>query len=35
LDVLNGMAYNPKTQTLFLTGKRWDKLFEVRIIAQD
>ena len=32
LDVLNGMAYNPETQTLFLTGKRWDKLFEVKII---
>ena len=32
LDFLNGMAYNPKTKTLFVTGKRWDKLFEVRII---
>ena len=32
LDVLNGMAFNPDTKTLFVTGKRWDKLFEVRII---
>ena len=32
LDVLNGMAYNPKTKTMFVTGKRWDKMFEVRII---
>ena len=32
LDVLNGMAYNPDTKTLFVTGKRWDKLFDVRII---
>lgn len=32
LDVLNGIAYNPKTKTLFVTGKRWDKLFEVEII---
>jgi glutamine cyclotransferase len=32
LDVLNGMAYNKITKTLFVTGKRWDKLFEVRII---
>ena len=32
LDVLNGMAYNPKTKTVFVTGKRWDKLFEVKII---
>ena len=31
LDVLNGIAYN-KRKTLFVTGKRWDKLFEVRII---
>ena len=35
LDVLNGMAYNPQTKTLFVTGKRWDKLFEVRIIPNE
>ena len=34
LDVLNGIAYNPDTKTLFITGKRWDKLFEVEIITQ-
>ena len=32
LDVLNGIAYNPKTKTVFVTGKRWDKLFEIEII---
>lgn len=32
LDVLNGIAYNPSTKTIFVTGKRWDKLFEVEII---
>ena len=31
LDVLNGIAYNPETETIFVTGKRWDKLFEVTI----
>ena len=31
LDVLNGIAYNPKTKTIFVTGKRWDKLFEIEI----
>ena len=31
LDVLNGIAYNPKTKTLFVTGKNWDKLFEIRL----
>ncbi|RZJ65878.1 MAG: glutaminyl-peptide cyclotransferase [Flavobacterium sp.] len=30
-EVLNGIAYNPKTKTLFVTGKNWDKLFEIRI----
>ena len=34
LDVLNGIAYNPKTKTVFVTGKRWDKLFEVEIVEK-
>lgn len=34
LDVLNGIAYNPNTKTVFVTGKRWDKLFEVEIIEK-
>ncbi|MEZ4853632.1 glutaminyl-peptide cyclotransferase [Flavobacterium sp.] len=29
IDVLNGIAYNPKTKTVFLTGKNWDKTFEI------
>src|SRR5690606_3961737 len=33
LDVLNGIAYNPETKTLFVTGKRWDKLFEVEVFV--
>ncbi len=31
LDVLNGIAYHPKRNTIFVTGKNWDKLFEVTI----
>ncbi|RAR50952.1 glutaminyl-peptide cyclotransferase [Flavobacterium lacus] len=31
IDVLNGIAYNPKTKTLFVTGKNWDKMFEIRV----
>ncbi|WP_411894879.1 glutaminyl-peptide cyclotransferase [Winogradskyella sp. A2] len=31
LDVLNGIAYNPERKTIFVTGKNWDKLFEVSI----
>ncbi|WP_405246622.1 glutaminyl-peptide cyclotransferase [Cellulophaga sp. Asnod2-G02] len=34
LDVLNGVAYNPKRATFFVTGKNWDKLFEVKIIKK-
>ena len=30
-DVLNGIAYNPKTKTFFVTGKNWDKMFEIKI----
>lgn len=31
IDVLNGIAYNPKTKTIFVTGKNWDKTFEITI----
>lgn len=32
LDVLNGIAYNKKSNTFFLTGKNWDKIFEIQLI---
>ncbi len=28
---LNGIAYNPITDTFYITGKRWPKLFEIRL----
>ena len=31
IDVLNGIAYNPSTKTVFVTGKNWDKLFELKV----
>ena len=31
-DVLNGIAYDAKADRLFVTGKRWPKLFEIRIV---
>jgi glutamine cyclotransferase len=34
LDVLNGIAYHPERKTIFVTGKNWDKLFEVKIKKQ-
>jgi glutamine cyclotransferase len=30
-DVLNGIAYNPTTKTVFITGKNWDKMFEIKL----
>jgi glutaminyl-peptide cyclotransferase len=34
-DVLNGIAYDPEGDRLFLTGKLWPSLFEVRLIPAD
>lgn len=31
-DVLNGIAYDPDEDRLFITGKRWPKLYEVRLV---
>jgi len=30
-DVLNGIAFDSASKTIFVTGKRWPKLFEVRL----
>ncbi|RED23377.1 glutamine cyclotransferase [Flavobacterium cutihirudinis] len=30
-DALNGIAYNPKTKTIFVTGKNWSKMFEIKV----
>lgn len=32
-SVLNGIAYNPESETFFITGKMWQKLFEVVFIT--
>ena len=31
-DVLNGIAYNPQSKKIYLTGKNWAKLYEVRLV---
>jgi len=31
-DVLNGIAYDPASRRLFVTGKLWSKLFEVKLV---
>jgi glutamine cyclotransferase len=33
VDVLNGIAYDPANDRLFVTGKRWPKLFEIDLVA--
>jgi len=31
--VLNGIAYDEKTEKIYVTGKNWPKLFEIQIIS--
>lgn len=33
-DVLNGIAYDAAGDRLFITGKRWPKLFEIRLVRK-
>ena len=33
-DVLNGIAYDKATKRIFVTGKNWSKLYEIKLIAQ-
>jgi len=34
IDVLNGIAYDAKSDRLFVTGKWWPKLFEIKIVPK-
>ncbi|MBP3270548.1 MAG: glutaminyl-peptide cyclotransferase [Bacteroidales bacterium] len=33
-DVLNGIAYNPATKKIYLTGKYWKRLYEVELVEK-
>ena len=33
-DVLNGIAYDAKGDRLFITGKKWPKLFEIKLVKR-
>ncbi|MGB0891444.1 MAG: glutaminyl-peptide cyclotransferase [Flavobacteriaceae bacterium] len=33
-DVLNGIAFDSKNNRIFVTGKHWEKLFEIELIKQ-
>lgn len=35
VDVLNGIAYDPESETFWLTGKLWPKMFQVRFVPAD
>ncbi|RMA58612.1 glutaminyl-peptide cyclotransferase [Ulvibacter antarcticus] len=34
LNVLNGIAYNGEKNTLYITGKNWDKMFKIEVVEQ-
>jgi glutamine cyclotransferase len=34
IDVLNGIAYDAKSDRLFVTGKWWPKLFEIKLVPK-
>ena len=33
-DVLNGIAYNPKDGKIYLTGKNWPKMYEIKLVEK-
>ena len=33
-DVLNGIAFDAENNRLFVTGKNWQKLFEIELIKK-
>jgi glutamine cyclotransferase len=35
VDVLNGIAYDAQHDRLFVTGKLWPMLFEIKLVPQD
>lgn len=34
MDVLNGIAWNPSTDKIYLTGKLWPKIFEIKLLRK-
>jgi glutamine cyclotransferase len=35
VGALNGIAYDAKNDRLFVTGKRWPRIFEIELIPRD
>ena len=34
VDVLNGIAYDAAGKRIFVTGKKWPKLFEIQVVPK-
>ncbi len=32
IDVLNGIAFNPATSSIWVTGKKWPKIYEISVV---
>jgi len=35
MDVLNGIAFNPSNEKIYVTGKLWPKIFEIKLIKNN
>ena len=35
VDVLNGIAYDPEGDRLFVTGKHWPRLYEIKLVPHE
>ena len=35
IDVMNGIAYNAKNQTIYITGKWWPSIYEIKLIGYE
>jgi len=33
-DVLNGIAFDPHSESLYVTGKRWPRIFQIELVPQ-
>ena len=33
--VLNGIAYHAASRRLYVTGKKWDKMYQIRLVPTD
>jgi glutaminyl-peptide cyclotransferase len=34
-DVLNGIAYDAQRDRIFVTGKKWPKLYEIKVVPKN